>query len=108
MSDIPTMIFGSIQEDIVSVFGAPIGLLIGHLLIIAIIALAVLAFQNRRHIYEKSGFGKNNAIEFFSFLLLSLIQLIIYTSVFEFAQSASVLLAVIGSLLLSWVMYMIG
>ena len=108
MSDIPTVVFGPLQEDIDIVFGETIGMLLGHLLIIAIIAIIVVAFQNRRHVYEKSGFDKNAAIDIFSILLLSIIQFIIFTSIFGLAQSASVLLAVIGSLLLKWVMYMVG
>ena len=108
MSDIPSIIFGPLQEDIVIVFGESIGMLIGHLLIIAIISLIVVAYQKRRHVYEKSGFDKNTAIDIFSLLLLSIIQFFIFTSIFGFSQSASVLLAVIGSLLLRWVMYMVG
>ena len=71
MSDIPTVVFGPLQEDIDIVFGETIGMLLGHLLIIAIIAIIVVAFQNRRHVYEKSGFDKNAAIDIFSILLLS-------------------------------------
>jgi len=108
MSDIPTMILGPLQEDIVSVFGNTMGLLIGHLLIISIVALIVVAIQQRRHIFEKSGFDKNTIIDIFSVLLLTTIQFIIFTSTFGFAQSASVLLAVIGSLLLRWTMNMVG
>ena len=107
MSDIPSIIFGPLQEDIVIVFGESIGMLIGHL-IIAIISSIVVVFQNRRHIYEKSGFDKNTAIDIFSLLVLSIIQFIVFTSIFDFSQSASVLLSVIGSLLLRWVMYMVG
>tara|TARA_B100000401_G_C52731630_1_gene683869 strand:+ start:160 stop:486 length:327 start_codon:yes stop_codon:yes gene_type:complete len=108
MSDIPSIIFGPLQEDIVIVFGESIGMLIGHLIIIAIISSIVVVFQNRRHIYEKSGFDKNTAIDIFSLLVLSIIQFIVFTSIFDFSQSASVLLSVIGSLLLRWVMYMVG
>ena len=73
MVDVAAPVLGGFQDNIVDAFGATAGWWIGHLLVVGILALSMVALQNRHHITNHSGFGRSTLMDAAATLTLSII-----------------------------------
>ncbi|MBR79514.1 MAG: hypothetical protein CMA88_01840 [Euryarchaeota archaeon] len=108
MIDVASIVLGGFQEDLVSAFGNSMGWAFGHLIILVMISLLVLGLRERDHIINNSGFGRNQAIDGFATLSLTVLLYYIYTSTFDFDSTASVAISVGSSLSLRWMVTVLG
>ncbi|MEO2179194.1 MAG: hypothetical protein ABGX11_03380 [Candidatus Poseidoniia archaeon] len=102
MADLASMVLGSVQDTIVEAFGATTGWLVGHLIVLGILALAVVAVQNRQHMVDHSGFGSGTFQDLAVVIALTAVQYVIFTGTFNFSESVSLGLAIISTLILRW------
>ena len=108
MVDIASLLLGSFQDSLVSVFGTSIGWAIGHLILLAGAGLAILALKERRHIISNSGLKKQHAWDGIATLLVTIILFYIYTSIFEFEPVASLGISLSSSISLRWMITILG
>jgi len=102
MADLASMVLGSVQDTIVEAFGTTTGWLVGHLIVLGIMALAVVAVQNRKHMVVHSGFGRGTFQDLAIIIALTAVQYIIFTGTFNFSENVSFWLAIISTLILRW------
>ena len=102
MADLASMVLGSVQDTIVEAFGTTTGWLVGHLIVLGIMALAVVAVQNRKHMVAHSGFGRGTFQDLAIIIALTAVQYIIFTGTFNFSENVSFWLAIISTLILRW------
>ena len=108
MVDIASLLLGSFQDSLVSVFGTSIGWSIGHLILLAGAGLAILALKERRHIISNSGFNMQHAWDGIATLLVTIFLFFIYTSIFEFEPVASLGISLASSISLRWMITILG
>jgi len=102
MVDVASPVLGAFQDSIVDAFGAAAGWWVGHLLVVGILALSVVALQNRHHIVNHSGFGRSTLMDATATLALTAIQYSVFTGVFDWPEGVSLALGVICTLTLRW------
>ncbi len=102
MVDVASPVLGSFQDSIVDAFGATAGWWVGHLLVVGILALSVLALQNRHHIANHSGFGRSTLMDATATLALTAFQYSVFTGTFAWPEGVSLALAAISALSLRW------
>jgi len=102
MVDVASPVLGGFQDSIVDAFGAAAGWWVGHLLVVGILALSVVALQNRHHIANHSGFGRSTLMDAAATLALTAIQYSVFTGMFAWPDGISLVLAAISSLSLRW------
>tara|TARA_B100000929_G_scaffold116749_1_gene92566 strand:- start:319 stop:645 length:327 start_codon:yes stop_codon:yes gene_type:complete len=102
MADLASMVLGSVQDTIVEAFGTTTGWLVGHLIVLGIMALAVVAVQNRKHMVVHSGFGRGTFQDLAVIIALTAVQYIIFTGTFNFSENVSFWLAIISTFILRW------
>ena len=108
MLDLASMVFGDFQDNIVSAFGNDLGWLIGHTLLLGTISLFVVSWINREHIRTQSGWDKSTLLDLATIAALTLIQYAIYTGNFGFAASASLGVAIVGSMTARWLVNVVN
>ena len=102
MPDPASTILGGFQDSLVGAFGATAGWWVGNLLVVGILALAVVAVQNRQHMVDHSGFGRGTFQDLAVVIALTAVQYVIFTGTFNFSESVSFSLAIISTLILRW------
>ena len=102
MVDVASPVLGGFQDNIIDAFGATVGWWVGHLLVVGILALSVVALQNRHHIANHSGFGRSTLMDATATLALTAIQYSVFTGAFDWPAGVSLALGVICALTLRW------
>ena len=100
--DPASTILGGFQDSLVGAFGATAGWWVGNLLVVGILALAVVAVQNRQHMVDHSGFGRGTFQDLAVVIALTAVQYVIFTGTLNFSESVSLWLAIISTLILRW------
>jgi len=102
MVDMASPVLGGFQDSIVDAFGSTAGWWVGHLLVVGVLALSVVALQNRHHIANHSGFGRSTLMDATSTLALTAVQYSVFTGTFAWPEGVSLALAAICTLTLRW------
>ena len=102
MVDVASPVLGGFQDNIIDAFGATVGWWVGHLLVVGILALSVVALQNRHHIANHSGFGRSTLMDATATLALTAIQYSVFTGAFDWPEEVSLALGIICALTLRW------
>ena len=102
MVDVAAPILGGFQDSIVDAFGATAGWWIGHLLVVGILSLSVVALQNRHHIANHSGFGRSTLMDAAATLVLTAVQYSVFTNSFGWPTGVSLSLSIICALAFRW------
>ena len=97
-----SIVLGSFQDDLVTVFGDSLGWAIGHAILLSALYLIVLAIGGREHALKHSGIGWKQAKEGLTILSLTVFLIYVFTSVFGFQITASVALAGSTSVFIGW------
>ena len=108
MFDLASIIMGSFQDDLTSVFGDSIGWLVGHAILLATLVAMVFAIRDRDHVIQHAGLGRSQAIDFGALLLLTLALFYFYSTVCEFAVVPSFVVGVSSALFLRWMVTILG
>ncbi len=102
MIDLASLVLGSFQDSIESVFGASFGWLIGHMIILLFTLMLIWIVQNRNHIASKSGWGYPNLMDISVIILITLSQYFVYVNLLDFPSTASWGLAIFWTMTLRW------
>ena len=102
MVDVAAPVLGGFQDSIADAFGATAGWWIGHLLVVGILALSMVALQNRHHITSHSGFGRSTLIDAAATLALTAVQYSVFTSSFGWPDGVSLALSIFCALAFRW------
>ena len=102
MFDLASIILGTFQGELVSVFGPSIGWFVGHAILLAALVAVALAIRERDHVIKHSGIGRSQAIDFGVFLLLTLSLFYFYSTVCGLASGPSLVVGAISTLFLRW------
>ena len=102
MVDVASPVLGGFQDSIVDAFGSTGGWWVGHLLVAGILALSVVALQNRHHIANHSGFGRSTLMDTSATLALTAVQYSVFTDSFGWPGGISLSLSIISALALRW------
>tara|TARA_B100000575_G_scaffold251745_1_gene219314 strand:- start:201 stop:527 length:327 start_codon:yes stop_codon:yes gene_type:complete len=108
MVDLASIMLGTFQDELVSVFGASIGWVVGHAILFAVLLGVIFAIQNRDHVIENSGLGRSQALDLGIFLFLTLSIFYFYTAICGFASGASLVLGATSTLFLRWMVTILG
>ncbi len=108
MIDLASLVLMGFQDDLVLAFGDTVGWLIGHLILLAALALAVVAVRERDHIINHSGFDRSTIWDALVVVILTLVQYVLFTSTFGLDSEASVALAVTSSISIRWLIRVLG
>lgn len=108
MIDGASMLLGGFQDKLVLAFGDSAGWVIGHLILLGVLALAVVAVRERDHILNQSGFDRRGIWDALLVVGLTFVQYLVFTSTFGFDPSASVALAVFSSFAIRWLVNVLG
>ena len=108
MFDLASIVLGTFQGELVSVFGASVGWFVGHAILLAALVTVVFAIRERDHVVKNSGLGTSQAIDFGVFLLLTLSLFYFYGTVCGFASGPSLVLGAISTLFLRWMVTILG
>lgn len=108
MFDLASIMLGTFQGELVSVFGASVGWFVGHAILLAALVTVVFAIRERDHVVKHSGLGTSQAIDFGIFLLLTLSLFYFYGTVCGFASGPSLVLGAISTLFLRWMVTILG
>jgi len=106
--DLASIILGTFQDDLVSVFGDSIGWFVGHTILLATLAAMVFAIRERDHVIKHSGSGRSQAIDLGTFLLLTLVLFYFYSTVCGFATAPSLFVGATSSLFIRWLVTILG
>jgi hypothetical protein len=107
MVDVAAPVLGGFQDSIVDAFGTTTGWWVGHLLVVGILALSVVALQNRHHIANHSGFGRSTLIDAAATLVLTSVQYSVFTASFGWPEGVSLTLSLICALAFRWHMLIV-
>ena len=108
MFDIASIVLGTFQGEIVSVFGDSIGWFVGHAILLAALATLVFAIRERDHVVKHSGLGRSQAIDFGVFLLLTMALFYFYSAICGFASIPSLVVGATSALFLRWMVTVLG
>jgi len=106
--DLASIVLGTFQGELVSVFGDSIGWFVGHSILLAALVAVVFAIRERDHVMKHSGLGRSQAIDFGIFLLLTLSLFYFYSTVCGFASGPSLVVGAISTLFLRWIVTILG
>ncbi|MDG1541153.1 MAG: hypothetical protein P8Q46_06365 [Candidatus Thalassarchaeaceae archaeon] len=108
MFDLASIMLGTFQGELVSVFGSSIGWFVGHAILLAALVAVVFGIRERDHVIKHSGLGRSQAIDFGFFLLLTLSLFYFYSTVCGFASGPSLVVGVVSALFLRWMVTILG
>ncbi|MEC8954692.1 MAG: hypothetical protein VX191_01450 [Candidatus Thermoplasmatota archaeon] len=102
MVDLASTLFGVFQDSIVTTFGDTLGWVIGHTLIVGLVALVWCSWIGRNHIRTQSGWGMSNLRDIATILALTMAQYVVYTSNFDFSELPALGVAFAATMLARW------
>ena len=102
MIDLASPVLGGFQDSLDAAFGASVGWIAGHLIIVGSVALVVLAIRNRDHIVNQSGFSRDTIVDFSATTVATAILFAIFANTFGWPGAPALALAVVSALSLRW------
>jgi len=102
MVNLAAPVLGGFQDSLDTAFGVTVGWWVGHLFVVGILALSVVALQNRHHITNHSGFGRSTLMDAAATLALTAVQYSVFTGSFGWPGGISLSLSIISALALRW------
>ena len=108
MVDLASIMFGTFQDEVGSVFGDSVGWFVGHVILLTALVGVIFAIKERDHVIEHSGLGRSQALDLGIFLLLTLSIFYFYTAICGFASGPSLVLGAITTLFLRWMVTILG
>jgi len=106
--DLASLVLGTFQGELVSVFGDSIGWFVGHAILLAALATLVFAIRERDHVIKHSGLGRSQAIDFGVSLLLTLALFYFFSAICGFASIPSLVVGATSALFLRWMVTVLG
>ena len=102
MVDFASMLFGNFQDSIVATFGDTIGWVVGHALIIGLVALVWYTWIGRNHIRTHSGWGMPEIRDMATIFAITMAQYIVYTSNLDYPEGPALALAFSVTIFARW------
>ena len=102
MVDIASLVLAGFQDTLVSAFGASLGWIIGHMIVLFLGLSIIWVIQNRNRIAKESGWGYPNLVDIFVIVLLTVLQYLVYVNLLDFPSTASWGLAIFWTFTLRW------
>ena len=102
MVDLASMLFGDFQESIVATFGETIGWVVGHGLIVGLIALIWYTWVGREHIRTQSGWGVPEIRDIATIIAVTMAQYIVYTSNLDYPDGPALAVAFSATKFARW------
>jgi hypothetical protein len=102
MVDFASMLFGDFQDSIVASFGDTIGWVVGHALIVGLVALVWYTWIGRNHIRTQSGWGAPEIRDAATILTVTMAQYIVYTSNLDYREGPALAVAFSATMFARW------
>ena len=102
MVDLASPVLGSFQESLDGAFGASMGWIVGHLILVGAVALVTLAIRNRDHIVNQSGFSRDTVVDVAATGAATLFLFAIFTNTFGWPLAPALALALVSAMSLRW------
>ena len=102
MVDFASMLFGDFQDSIVATFGDTIGWVVGHALIVGLVALVWYTWIGRNHIRRQSGWGMPEIRDITTILAVTMAQYIVYTGNLDYPEGPSLAIAFSATIFARW------
>ena len=100
--NVASVLLGDFQDSLVDVFGSSGGWLMGHAIVLSMVALVVLSIRNRDHIVNESGYGREHFSQATAVVLMTGLQYVFYTGSLCFPGTMSMVLGITGALSALW------
>ncbi len=100
--NVASVLLGDFQDSLVDVFGSSGGWLMGHAIVLSMVALIVLSIRNRDHIVNESGYGREHFSQATAVVLMTGLQYVFYTGSLGFPGTMSMVLGITGALSALW------
>ncbi|MEC7686068.1 MAG: hypothetical protein VYB47_00675 [Candidatus Thermoplasmatota archaeon] len=102
MVDLASPVLGGFQESLDGAFGASVGWIAGHLILIGAVALVTLAIRNRDQIVNQSGFSRDTLVDVAATGAATLVLFAIFSNTFGWPQAPALTLGLVAALSLRW------
>lgn len=102
MVDLASMLFGDFQDSIVATFGETIGWVVGHGLILGLIALVWYTWVGREHIRKQSGWGMSEIRDVATIIAVTMAQYVVYTSNLDYPAIPALAVAFSATMFARW------
>ena len=102
MVDFASMLFGDFQDSIGATFGDTIGWVVGHSLIVGLVALVWYTWIGRNHIRPQSGWGMPEIRDIATILAVTMAQYIVYTSNLDYPEWPALAIAFSATMFARW------
>ena len=83
------LVLAGFQDTLVSAFGASLGWIIGHMIVLFLGLSIIWVIKNRNRIAKESGWGYPNLMDIFVIVLLTVLQYLFYVNLLYFPSTAS-------------------
>ena len=102
MVDLASLVLGDFQASLDGAFGASVGWVAGHLILVGAVALVTLAIRNRDHIVNQSGFSRDTVVDVAATGAATLFLFAIFTNTFGWPLAPALALALVSAMSLRW------
>jgi len=102
MVDLASMLFGDFQDSIVATFGDTLGWVVGHALIVGLIALVWYTWIGRNHIRTQSAWGISDIRDIATILAVTMAQYAVYTGNFGYPDGPALAVAFAATMFARW------
>ena len=102
MVDLASSVLGGFQDSLDGAFGAAVGWVAGHLILVGAVALVTLAIRNRDHIVNQSGFSRDTLVDVAATGAATLFLFAIFTNTFGWPLAPALALALVSAMSLRW------
>ena len=102
MVDLASSVLGGFQDTLDAAFGASMGWVVGHLILVGALALIALAIKNRAHITNQSGFSRDTLVDVTSTGAATLLLVAMFTNTFGGPLAPALAIGLAAALSLRW------
>lgn len=102
MVDLASPVLGGFQDSLDGAFGASVGWVAGHLILVGAVALVTLAIRNRNQIVNQSGFSRDTLVDVAATGAATLLLVTIFTNTFGWPLAPALALALVSAMSLRW------
>ena len=102
MVDLASSVLGGFQDSLEAAFGASMGWVVGHLILVGALALIALAIKNRDHITNQSGFSRDTLVDVTSTGAATLLLFAMFTNTFGWPLAPALAIGLAAALSLRW------